>query len=422
MGPLFTSGKLDIEDFQIALLRDGPGGKRQVRVTVQIQDRSNQKLEKQVYFGRMFRSDRAKAILSSLNRRNLAQPKFGPPVMYLPECELMLWAYPNDPRLTGLSLMADAEQILTMAKAAPEKFGLTHPPVAITSERTKYVRGQRCGYIYHMTLPSSSCKDGSSLFTIYGKAYKGNGGKKAYGIVKRIWESTARKRGDLVIPQPYSYDSENKILWQEALSGQPFSKMVGKIKDLAEVAKEIGERLAAFHGIHLDVSQEMTFDFQIEEVRKSIARMSKTFPGCAQQCDALGNRLLNVAARIGPGPLTPVHASFKFSHIFYTGRGIAFIDFDGANLGDPGYDLGRFIAHLLKMKSNAKIDPGVAERTIANFCDTYNRATSSPVPQDRINWFAASHLLSSQGFKAVKRMKPGLVSELLNMADHRCPA
>jgi hypothetical protein len=125
---------------------------------------------------------------------------------------------------------------------------------------------------------------------------------------------------------------------------------------------------------------------------------------------------------LGSGPVTPVHASFKFSHIFAAKKGMTFIDFDGASLGDPGYDVGRFIAHLYKMKAGWKIDPEIAEQTIVKFCEAYNRAAVFPLAPERSNWFAASHLIASQLYKTVKRMDASLMSKLLKIADQLCPA
>ncbi len=74
-----------------------------------------------------------------------------------------------------------------------------------------------------------------------------------------------------------------------------------------------------------------------------------------------------------------IHASFKFAHILATDRGVAFIDLDGANFGDP-------------------------------------------FSQDRINWFTANHLIASQLFKSVKRTNAEPLSQLLYTAERLCVA
>jgi len=418
LGPAFASGEMKVESCAIDQLYYKPGGDCRVLFTANIRCH-DEATAQQFFFGKLFRHRRAREAYEALNRQQLVRPQFGPAVVYIPEWEMILWAYPNDPNLPGLSLMVDSEKILALAKAAPEKFGLKHPPAAVTVEMTKYVPGMRCGYIYHIT-PAAANGRADSSFAVYGKAYRDREGEKAYEIMKQIWASAAAQRGDFVLPQPYSYDPETQILWQEALPGQPFAKVAENLSNLPAAAEEIGSRLAAFHNTRLQLPLKMTLDFQLEEGRRAVAAISRTFPSHARFCAAVSQKLLNAAARLGPGPVTPVHASFKFSHIFATAKGMAFIDFDGANLGDPGYDLGRFLAHLYKMQAGGKIDPESAAQTAANFCASYNRAAAKPVAQERIHWFAASHVIGSQVYKSVKRMNADLVSNLLNIADRLC--
>jgi len=414
--PALAASDMDVQSCAIDQLHYKPGGDCRILLTVNICRRNDEAPASQIFFGKLFRSQRGKELFDACDRTKLASPPFGPAMLYIPDWEMVLWAYPNDPNLPGLSTMVDTEKILALAQAAPEKFGLKHPPAAVRAERTKYVPGMRCGYIYSMR--SGAAND--PPYAVYGKAYRGNEGQKAFTLMKQIWETEASQRGDFVLPQPYSYDPERQILWQEALPGQPFAKLAENLPNLPEAANEIGSRLAAFHGTRLQLPLEMTFEFQVEDVHRAVAAIARTFPDHARSCAAVGEKLLNAAARLGPGPVTPVHASFKFSHIFATAKGMAFIDFDSANLGDPGYDLGRFLAHLYKMQAGDKIAPALAAQTAANFCASYNRAAASPIPQERIGWFAASHLIGSQVYKSVKRMNADLVGNLLNIADRLC--
>ncbi len=414
--PALAGNDVHVQSCTIDQVHYKPGGDCRILLAATICRRNGEAAAPQIFFGKLFRSQHGKEIFDSYDQTKLTPPQFGPAMLYIPDWEMVLWAYPNDPNLPGLATMVDADKILALAQAAPEKFGLKHPPAAVNAEMTKYVPGMRCGYIYSMRAGAAN----NPPYAVYGKAYRGNEGQKAFTLMKQIWESEASQRGDFLLPQPYSYDAERQILWQEALPGQPFAKLAENLPNLPEAASEIGSRLAAFHGTQLQLPLEMTFEFQIEEVRRAVAAIKRTFPDHARACTAVGEKLLTAAARLGPGPVTPVHASFKFSHIFATAQGMAFIDFDGANLGDPGYDLGRFLAHLYKMQAGAKIDAELAAQTAANFCISYNRAAASPVPQERIDWFAASHLIGSQAYKAVKRMNADLVSNLLNIADQLC--
>ena len=411
LGPAFLSGEMQVATCAIEQLHYTPGDGCWFFFIANLCDRQRDECGQQAFYGRVLNAQLAETIFAENRHKAWSQPQYGPALIHIPEWAMVLWAYPNDPRLPGLSAMANTEKMLTIIKAAPEKFGLSHSPTMITAVQTKYVPGLRCGYIYNLTL-----SDGSAA-AVYGKSYRNGEGEKAYALMQHIWESAACQRNRFILPQPYSYDAELQVLWQEAISGPPIAEIVERMPNLPEVVNEIGERLAGFHNAGLQLPLEMTFAFQVEDVCQKIETITHAFPEYAESCARVGQKLLEAAARFGPGPITPVHASFKCSHIFATKKGVTFIDFDGANLGDPGYDVGRFIAHLYKMEVEEKIDPNLAQQTVANFCASYNRAAATPLTPERINWFTASHLLASQIYKSVKRMKTNLLGKLLKTAN-----
>lgn len=182
----------------------------------------------------------------------------------------------------------------------------------------------------------------------------------------------------------------------------------------------IGQRLAALHDTDLALARKVSIESQVEELKKSCDMIKQNFPGYSKTCNTLEEKLLTAAERLGPGPMATIHGSFKLSHIFATEKGIAFIDFDGACSGDPGYDLGRFIAHIYRIKASGKISTELTEATIHNFCESYNDSVRAVLPQARIDWFVASHLVSSEVYKTVKRVQPSLVNQLLKIALHIC--
>jgi len=415
LGPAFAGREMQVSECAIEQLNYRPGAACVVLFSARIVNERQEELGRQSFYGKLFRRPQKLAnTLRQQQNRAWVQPRFGPALAQIPDWAMLLWAYPNDPRLPGLAQMSNPEIVLAKAQAAPEKFGLTQRPAAITAEQTKYVPGRRCGYIYRMTLA-----DGAP-HAVYGKTYEYDDGENAFALMQQIWECEARRRGGFILPQPFSYDTEMKVLWQEAIAGESFAKIADRVPNLPEVAEEIGARLAAFHSAALPLASKITFEFQVAEVQRAIIEISRTFPDYAGRCAAIGEKLLSAAACLGTGVETPVHGSFKFSHIFATPKGMAFIDFDGACCGDPGYDVGRFLAHLYKMKASWTLDPEVAEQTAANFCHAYNRAAASPLSPARINWFAASHLVASQVYKSVKRMDTSLVSKLLKLADQLC--
>ena len=422
LGPSLSAKTQQIDSCHIDQLRCKPGGGCRLLFTATIGRKGNGSVGDQKFFGQLIRQNVSYVVTEALNRTNLTMPRFGPPVFFIPEWSLLVWAYPNDPELPGLSVLNDGEKILWQAKSTPEKFGLSSPPLSASGETTKYVPGMRCGMIYRMASQMEQTNGTDSMHSLYGKAYRAGEGAQAFDIMKQVWESDACQRRDFIIPRPYSFDAECDILWQEALPGKPLADTAARRGDLPALSREIGRRLAAFHGIQLDLPIEKDLNFQIEEIKAAMTAMSKVFPHVAERCDGVGWRLLEAAEKLERGSVTPVHVSFKFSHIFDTEQGIVFIDFDGARLGDPGYDVGRFIAHLYKMKADWKIDPEIAEKSVTNFSEAYNLAAASPLSRKKIDWFTASHLLCSQIYKSIKRRDTSLVNKLLKLTEQLCPA
>ncbi len=422
LGPSLSARAQQVDFCHVDQLRCKPGGGCRLLFTATIGKKGNEAAGTQMFFGRLIRQNVSDAVTKALSRANLTRPRFGPPVFFIAEWSLLVWAYPNDPELPGLSVLNDGERILSQAKSTPEKFGLNSPPLSASGETTKYVPGMRCGMIYQMAASPKQTNGANPMHSIYGKAYRAGEGAQAFAIMKQVWESEACQRGDFAIPRPYSFDAKYDILWQEALPGKPLADTAAQREDLPALSHEIGRRLAAFHGIQLALPVEKDLNFQVEEIKTAITSLSKVFPRVAARCDGVGRRLLETAEKLEKGSMTPVHVSFKFSHIFDTAPGIVFIDFDGARLGDPGYDAGRFIAHLYKMKADWQIDPQIAENSAASFCQGYNRAAAVPLSRNRIDWFTASHLVCSQIYKSIKRRDTSLVNKLLKLTEQFCPA
>jgi aminoglycoside phosphotransferase (APT) family kinase protein len=105
-----------------------------------------------------------------------------------------------------------------------------------------------------------------------------------------------------------------------------------------------------------------------------------------------------------------------------TRDGVAFIDLDGANTGDPGVDLGRFLAHLRRLEAQGSIAPAIAEATAREFHRGYQATAPVKVSDERIGWATAVHLISGGLDKALKRMDGRLLAALTRAAARSCPA
>jgi len=394
-----------------------PGGRCRLSLKAKICDRDGKELGEQLYYGCIHEAGQGQTVFERAAGQELLQPEFGDPIGFIPEWETVLWAYPNDPSVSGITTLMNPEKVFKLVAEQPERFGIQngYRPQAIAARLAKYVPGKRCAYFFDLALEEKSGR-AAKPHTIFGKTYTTEEGAEAFAVMSRIWRTQACQSRAFRMPQPYSYDGERNILWQEALDGQALAKIAGEI-NLAEAAKQAGAELAAFHGCGASLPEKMTGAFQLEELQAALVAIGASLPQHAEAYARVHHKLMAAYPALPPTALTPVHGSFKFSHIFHTAREIAFIDFDGANQGDPCYDLGRFLAALHRIQFESAIDTPTVRRTAENFCAAYHRAAKSAAPQKRIDWFTAAHLLGSEIYKTVKSMIPGEVEQLLKIAD-----
>ncbi len=417
MQRLDPAGAAEIHNWRIQRVYYKPDDECRITLRAKIRSRTEPQEREQLYFGKLFPAQNGAQIYRKIDADRLIAPPCGPAVTYIPVWDMIIWAYPNDPDLSGLPILLDNDKVLQLARQSPEKFGLRRAPLALRAKQAKYVPGKRCGFLFTMELPPREGSQQRERHRVFGKVYENEDGERAYSVMKQLWDSPARTTGKLLLPRPYSYDAQNRILWQGVVSGRPLAKYAGSLENLPEICRETGRTLAALHNTPLPLPEQMTFAFQLEELDKAVNAVIQNYARFTARVKTLNEQLQLGARKISNARLTTVHGSFKMSHIFETDGSIFLIDFDGANRGDPGYDVGRFLSHLLRMKVQNKISAALAETALAHFCEAYNRAARYPMAQERINWFTACHLLSSEMYKTVKRLDTaganGILAEAL---------
>ena len=407
---------------------------RECRLVISARFRRGRHGEEQLYFGRL-RVDAphvdtplvvtplagARGSVAELSDvPGATAPRFGPASLHLAQWDLRLWAYPNDPELAGLPFLADPERVRARFTSEPEVFGFERAPRALRARRAKYVPGRRCGYAYDVSGWSARAR--AAARRVYGKCYAGSAARIAHDVAWRVWHSPPAREGRLRLPRPYACDETLGITWQEGLAGRPVLKEREHAARLPEIAAEIGERLAALHGAVLPLPREMDHASQLAMLGESLAAARASVVPAARAACELGTRLLAVGARFAELPAVTLHGSFRLSHVLETPEGIAFIDLDGANAGDPSVDLGRFLAHLQRLEAQGSVSPAIADATAREFRRGYQAAAPVRVSDERIGWATAVHLVSGGLDKALKRMDAGLLSALTRAAQRSCPA
>jgi Phosphotransferase enzyme family len=419
LGPEFADGRIQVRGVKLRRVYYKPG--RSCRITFEAKLRGPEgRKGEQFYFAKIVPEPKPASLYRRAQRGPWTAPEFGPPVAWIEELGMVLWAYPNDPNLPGLATLASRDAVAALLTRDPERFGLPASGELIDLRLGvgKYVPGQRCGYRYRVRWRTP---EGEIERRLYGKAYQNGIGGPAFEVLRQLAASEACTSGRLRIPAPYAYDSEREIVWQEMLPGESFAKDATAL-DLAAWAGPVAASLAAFHSTSLELGPGLGLEQELEELRSSSRKISRAYPQYATRVDALSQRLIEAVTHLPRVPPAPVHGSFKISHVFDVGGQVAFIDFDGAGIGDPTYDVGRFLAHLAVTGLNSKTDADSIARAVERFREAYTAGIAWNWPEQRVRWYTAALLLSSQAYKCVKRMVPDRVEAIVTAAESWFPS
>lgn len=419
LGEDFASRALEIRGIKLKRVYYKPGRSCRLTFHAKIRGKDGRKGD-QFYYGKILPEPKPASVFRRAMRARLTPPEFGSAVARIPELGMVVWAYPNDPNLPGLATLADRTAVAERVRRDPRSFGLPAGGALVDLRLGvgKYVPGQRCGYRYRVTWRADGVE---TEHCFYGKAYQEGLGGPAHDIMRQLVTSDACTRGQLRVAMPYGYDAAHEIVWQEMLPGASFSKDASAL-DLEACAAPVATALAAFHASHLDLGPGLGLEREIEELLASAAKLQKAYPQYRERCQALLDRLLTAVSDLEAVPPGPVHGSFKISHIFDAEGQVAFIDFDGAGLGDPTYDVGRFLAHLAVAGLSSKTDGETIERAVQRFATAYGAVVPWGWPARRVRWYTSALLLSSQAYKCVKRMVPERVEAILGAAETWFPA
>lgn len=150
-----------------------------------------------------------------------------------------------------------------------------------------------------------------------------------------------------VVPQPVFEDRENFVLAMEAIRPDHVVwkqlLLAGQV-DL-ELARQLGELLGTIHAESAAVRDELSSwrdrevfeELRIEPFyRRLITRHPETAPA-----------LERLIAETYDRAICLVHADFSPKNILIHPDGFSLVDFETAHLGDPAFDLGFFLSHLL---------------------------------------------------------------------------
>ncbi len=270
------------------------------------------------------------------------------------ELNMLLYAFPNDPKIPHLGKLIEPTFIKEQIRANLRGLGLEGDWDCrhLSWDYIKYMPGKRCTLKYDVDLENRHHEN--RHFTIYNKTYQNFHSRYVYRVLKSIRNTSSFFEGKLMIPEPVAHIDPIHSFWQlgwqgEAL-GQAMQKSAASLISEPALMQNVAKWLASLHqtklvGIALHQSPGVNAGFQHskEDVVHILEFLPERSSFLTREIERLGLLLEKLPLR---GRQTTIHGTFKIAQVLYHGDNIAVIDFDSAGVGNPHLDVAEFLASL----------------------------------------------------------------------------
>jgi hypothetical protein len=313
------------------------------------------------------------------------------PVSLWDDLGMIVWTFPNDPKLPGLRAMADPARV--RRRWARTRAGLGLPPASAPSAfaRVKYMPTKRCVLRYPVA---------AEAFTFFAKAYPTGESAAPYRLQRAAFERLAAAHAPVEVAEPIAHLAAEDAIWFADWGGR------GLIDAAAEhgweaMAERAASALAAFHRVAMRGLPARTAPAEaLAEARTDLDRYVSRVP----LHSGLARELLTRLERAQPNgdrPRVALHGAFRAEHVLVRGAHTAFLDLDGLAAGDPLVDAAEFVASLefLALRAGG-FEP---ERVSRRFLECYAASVPWPVQGDDLAWYALVSIVRKL-HGAVKRL------------------
>lgn len=329
-----------------------------------------------------------------------------PATRFFPELHLFCVAFPNDARLPQLSRVVKEEYWRGIFRQRFPEWKIAR----IHSEIVKYVPGDRCvqRHTIEFQTPDSTPR------RFYSKTFS-ESPQVVYRAMEAIWQQWEIKKPSVFLPRPLVLDEETFTIVLSEVPGQKLTEHFAEIPP-EEASRQAAELLALIHTAPVSKLPAWSLQEEVEDFQKALGIISDWDASLRPELETIARKLQQLL----PPPAArsvPIHGAFRSTQMLEWQGKLGLLDFDGLLLGDPLYDVGSYLSHLLYLTIKEEIQFEDAQKAMHTFLSHYQEATGWPLEQPRLLYFTASNLIGKHGKKMVKRAKKNSAQKIRRMIN-----
>lgn len=314
----------------------------------------------------------------------------------LPDHDLHGWLVPDAPNLSALREVMEPVRFRGLASASPE---LTLPegpaPTLVRYVPTRRAllrwRHPASGRRYWLKLIAGDAAAAATLNLREIRAWYEHGA------------FTAR------VPRLAYYSPGLHVMVMDEVPGRPLTGLLTGCRP--EPMAEVGRALAELHATPAVPGRAWSFEHEHRELRRHMRGVARALPAQAARLDRLVDGL-GASRPGGAAGYAPIHGNLFGDQILYDakaepGRRVGIVDWDSWSHGDPHYDLGRLVAHLVFVRRLQGFPGGEGAAVEALLNGYRSVAGVDAIDPQRLAWQIATALLLRVKISSVRKLVPG---------------
>ena len=250
------------------------------------------------------------------------------------------------------------------------------PAVTVTVQRTTLLR-HKAG---RRGLLSFDVRSGAEQETWLGKVRARGTDLRSATIHQRLWAAGAR-----CIPEPLGVVHAARMTLQRAVPGVPLLQALEQGASPTVLGAMVAHTLHAFHSLTVEPDRHWSLDNELTVLRRCSEELRTRVPTQSAQLERLYGALMDVADPLRyRSTRTLIHRDFYHDQVLVDGCVCTLVDLDLVATGDPGIDLGNFVAHLIELQWRGCLDVATADACLTSFAESSIELSPRVVSHDVI--------------------------------------
>jgi len=338
------------------------------------------------------------------------------PVSLIAPLDMVVWAFPNERKLSALPVMTDParlrEELLPAVVRA--HWGQDWKIADVSHTVSCYFPEHSCTIGAVLTLVHASGAP-RRLWSVLGKTRYDDAGARTFRCMAGLWQGD--DRDDVSYARPLGYQPEHRLLWQERVPGVTLDSLLdGSRLDTALLAR-VARAVAALHRTQLTTERRVVTGDILERLKSAEALVARAQPQCAAVLAQATVQLLQQAPSLDTHASATLHGDLHSNNILVDGARVYLVDLDEVSNGPPLSELGSFLAELIYRACLSGTSLDALTPALTNIVQAYRQAVPWSVTGEEVGWYTAAALLNERAFRCVTSLKPGRMEILGQLVD-----